>query len=98
MAAEVSEPATGLKVRPDGVDDEVWAALGAVRDPELDSPITELGADVQAKILSELTAYALDVSQGIRLTGGSEQRGRHACDELFVVRMLIDEPGELVGR
>jgi metal-sulfur cluster biosynthetic enzyme len=43
MAAGVSEPATGLKVRPDGVDDEVWAALGAVRDPELDSPITELG-------------------------------------------------------
>jgi metal-sulfur cluster biosynthetic enzyme len=25
------------------VDDAIWAALGTVRDPELDSPITELG-------------------------------------------------------
>ncbi len=29
--------------RPDGVADELWDALGTVRDPELDAPITDLG-------------------------------------------------------
>jgi metal-sulfur cluster biosynthetic enzyme len=30
-------------VRPAGVDAGVWAALGTVRDPELDAPVTDLG-------------------------------------------------------
>ena len=34
---------TGLTVRPAGVADELWTALGTVRDPELDAPVTELG-------------------------------------------------------
>lgn len=33
----------GLKVRPEGVAEELWTALGTVRDPELDAPVTELG-------------------------------------------------------
>ncbi|GAB2583037.1 iron-sulfur cluster assembly protein [Kribbella endophytica] len=32
-----------VMTRPDGVADELWAALGTVRDPELDAPVTDLG-------------------------------------------------------
>ena len=41
MTAEVTAGTPG--VRPAGVDDGIWAALGTVRDPELDAPVTELG-------------------------------------------------------
>ncbi len=40
-----------MDVRPPGVDDKVWAALGTVRDPELDAPITDLG--FVSKVVSE---------------------------------------------
>jgi metal-sulfur cluster biosynthetic enzyme len=32
-----------VATRPDGVADELWTALGTVRDPELDAPVTDLG-------------------------------------------------------
>jgi metal-sulfur cluster biosynthetic enzyme len=34
---------TAAGVRPESVDARVWAALRTVRDPELDSPVTDLG-------------------------------------------------------
>jgi metal-sulfur cluster biosynthetic enzyme len=49
----------GLKVRPDGVDDSIWAALGTVRDPELDSPITELG--FVSAVLSEPAVLTVEL-------------------------------------
>ncbi|NEA33647.1 iron-sulfur cluster assembly protein [Streptomyces sp. SID13031] len=42
-AALAAGPGGEFNPRPDGIDDSIWAALGTVRDPELDSPITELG-------------------------------------------------------
>ncbi|MEV8372433.1 iron-sulfur cluster assembly protein [Kribbella sp. NPDC056861] len=60
MAAEVAvERAGELKVRPDGVDDAVWEALGTVRDPELDSPITELG--FVSAVLSEPAVLTVEL-------------------------------------
>ncbi|GAA1561807.1 iron-sulfur cluster assembly protein [Kribbella sancticallisti] len=41
MTADVAVGPPG--VRPDGVEEGIWAGLATVRDPELDAPITELG-------------------------------------------------------
>ncbi|MDX6262200.1 MAG: hypothetical protein QOH84_3888, partial [Kribbellaceae bacterium] len=48
-----------FKVRPDDVDDSIWAALGTVRDPELDSPITELG--FVSAVLSEPAVLTVEL-------------------------------------
>ncbi len=39
----LASPAEGSRTRPAGLAGAVYAALGTVRDPELDEPITTLG-------------------------------------------------------
>jgi metal-sulfur cluster biosynthetic enzyme len=61
----LASPAEGSRTRPAGLAGAVYAALGTVRDPELDEPITTLGfvascavsAEGQAQVRLRLPTY-----------------------------------------
>jgi metal-sulfur cluster biosynthetic enzyme len=83
MTAEVTAGMPGT--RPSGVDDGIWAALGTVRDPELDAPVTELG------FVSGVTEDAEVVTVELRLP-------TYFCAPNFAYLMVADAYDAVAAR
>ncbi|MFC5267875.1 iron-sulfur cluster assembly protein [Kribbella qitaiheensis] len=83
MTAEVTAGMPGT--RPSGVDDGIWTALGTVRDPELDAPVTELG------FVSGVTEDAEVVTVELRLP-------TYFCAPNFAYLMVADAYDAVAAR
>jgi metal-sulfur cluster biosynthetic enzyme len=83
MTAEVTAGTPGA--RPAGVDDGIWAALGTVRDPELDAPVTELG------FVSGVTETAEVITVELRLP-------TYFCAPNFAYLMVADAYDAVAAR